>query len=158
MPGYRLRANSRSICLGWCAGEPSSAIQGTEPNQSSSPEQGKCGNYTKPFPKEPPILTTRPKCTQLTPLLHQMTMFGMSGLTFHWTCHLPPPPHRQSTPHWFLMAVSWRGAQLKKRGNVYLDSLNKKLKHLSSLKKNWNMEKDPIDSSILSGLVCDYLC
>lgn len=76
--------------------------------------------------KNPPILSPRPKCTQLTLLLHQMMMFGTNGLTFHWTCHPLPPPHRQSTPHWFLMAVFWRGAQLKRKKKCLLTSRRQK--------------------------------
>lgn len=70
--------------------------------------------------KHPPILNIRPQCTSLTLLLHRMTTFGMNGRTFHWTCHPLPPPRRQSTPHWFLMAVFWQGAQLKRKGKRLL--------------------------------------
>lgn len=108
--GYRPRAKF----WGRCIGKRSSAMQGTQLNKIHSPH-GDSGNYTSFSSKNPPILNIRPKCTSLTLLLHRMTTFGRNGQTFHWTCHPLPPPHRRSTPHWFLMAVFWQGAQLKRK-------------------------------------------
>lgn len=101
------------------------------------------------FSKNPPILTTRQKCIQLTLLLHRMTMFGMNGLIFHWTCHPLLPPHRQNTPHWFLMAVFWRGAQLKRKEKCLLSP--------SIQNKGWEIAAkwaEKVTSSTDSGFYC----
>lgn len=86
-----------------------------------------------------------------------MMMSGMSGPISHWTCHHLPPPHRQSRPHWFSMAVFWRGAQLEQKSkhlptnspqtrNRLIFDLWKELEHRKVLKQ-----------SIISRLVCDNL-
>lgn len=107
-------------------------------------------------PKNPPILTIRPKYTQA--YSSSSSDDDVRDERSDFSLDLSSSSSSSSSEYTSLVfnGCFLARSSAKKKGEMFTHSLNKKLKHLLSLEKNQDMGRDSIDSPILSGLHSDH--